>query len=490
MSLLGVALLAGALLAIAPATPASAVPVGCTSDLIYATNTNQIRSRTPSGAINVINTGTLSANTIALNPVDGQLYGFPTNTGGLGNHLFRIEADGSNTDLGAITGLPAATYALGGFDDTGTLWMTSGLSPLYRVDVSTLTATTLALSSSVNGDLAFIDGALYAGVGFTQLARINVTTGNVTVLTVPGWAIASSFWSVDGHLYGNTGTTIREVLNYATATPTFTVVASGLPGPVNDGASCLSAASPFLNAMDDDFSASPVTTTAGGTVSSVFANDLNNGAAFASIDVTATLQSDGGLTGATLAPDGTTTVPAGATPGSYTLGYRICLVSNPALCDTAVALVVVQASLDAVDDDFSSNPATTAGGDVGNVLTNDVNDGAAVASTDVTATLQSNGGLTGASLALDGTVTVPVGATPGSYTLGYQICLTVNAAVCDTATFLVVVVASPAIQTGGGGALAVSGVSSIPYSAGAAVLLLMLGTLMLGAARVMRSTGS
>ncbi|MBK8457778.1 MAG: hypothetical protein IPL47_12265 [Phyllobacteriaceae bacterium] len=74
----------------------------------------------------------------------------------------------------------------------------------------------------------------------------------------------------------------------------------------------------------------------------MFANDTLNGAAFLPAAVTPTI-ADGGLTGVTINPDGTLTVPAATPAGVYPVDYRICEVANPANCDTAIASVTVGA---------------------------------------------------------------------------------------------------------------------------------------------------
>ena len=122
--------------------------------------------------------------------------------------------------------------------------------------------------------------------------------------------------------------------------PRFSPLATSptIPG---DGASCSTAPSRFLAAIDDDFTAAPLLTTAGGTTASVFGNDTSAGAAVTPSAVTATLTSDGGLAGTTIAPDGTLTVPANAPAGGYTLQYRVCSVTTPTLCDLATVALAL-----------------------------------------------------------------------------------------------------------------------------------------------------
>jgi uncharacterized repeat protein (TIGR01451 family) len=314
-------------------------------------------------------------------------------------------------------------------------------------------------------------------------------------------------------------------------------------------------------ANDDDFSGSSVPST-GGDTPSVFDDDTLNGAGFADADVTPSITDDGGLTGVTINPDGTLTVPAGATPGSYTVTYQICEDADPDNCDTAEVIVLVGGvadlqtvktltsgtaepgvgdtvtflitvtnnggddannvsltdalpagltattnngsvtagsydsgtgvwtiptlangasatltiegtvdagqegnvitntvspatsdetdptttgddldetvtvvnSIDANNNDFSATGVPSTGGDTPSVFTNDTLNGAGFPDADVTPSITDDGGLTGVTINPDGTLTVPSGTAPGSYTVTYQICEVADPDNCDTAT--------------------------------------------------------
>ncbi|MBO6709943.1 MAG: DUF11 domain-containing protein, partial [Altererythrobacter sp.] len=95
-----------------------------------------------------------------------------------------------------------------------------------------------------------------------------------------------------------------------------------------------------LVATNDDFSGSPILSS-GGSTATVFTNDTLNGAGFANTDVVATVTNDGGLTGVSIAANGTLTVPADTAPGSYSITYQICEAANPTNCTTATATVLV-----------------------------------------------------------------------------------------------------------------------------------------------------
>ncbi len=196
-----------------------------------------------------------------------------------------------------------------------------------------------------------------------------------------------------------------------------------------------------LKAVNDDFSASPLSTT-GGATETVLTNDTVDGSA-ATGSVTASIVSDGGLSGVSMdASTGIITVLAGVTAGTYNVEYQICETIIPSNCTTATATIVVEAPVPvivAVDDDFSASPIFTTGGATATVLTNDTVDGNA-ATGSVTVSIVSDGGLAGVSIdAITGIITVPAGVTAGTYNVEYQICETITPGNCTTATATIVV---------------------------------------------------
>ena len=202
---------------------------------------------------------------------------------------------------------------------------------------------------------------------------------------------------------------------------------------------------PVIDAVADDFSATPIIATVGGTVGSVLADDTVDGTAAATdgSGTTLALTDLDGLTGATISDDGTITVPAGAAPGTYNLTYDLCDEAITTNCDTAVAtIVVINPVIDAVEDDYTASPVSSAdGGTVGSVLANDTVNASAVKAdgSETTLTLTDLDGLTGATIADDGTITVPAGSTPGTYALTYDLCDGTDTTICDTAVATVVV---------------------------------------------------
>ncbi len=95
----------------------------------------------------------------------------------------------------------------------------------------------------------------------------------------------------------------------------------------------------------DDGSTTLVPAATGSTSIDLLANDTYNSSAVSvGSNISApTLQSNGGLTGASIVGN-QLQVPNNAAPGTYTLTYRICSISDPNLCDTAIKTVVVPAA--------------------------------------------------------------------------------------------------------------------------------------------------
>ncbi|MFS4439131.1 CshA/CshB family fibrillar adhesin-related protein [Paracoccaceae bacterium GXU_MW_L88] len=204
-----------------------------------------------------------------------------------------------------------------------------------------------------------------------------------------------------------------------------------------------------IEAIVDDFSGSPVNGASGGDTASVLTNDTLNGEVVDPADIALTpgTQPNPENGEITMNPDGTITVAPGTTAGTYTYEYTICEVINPTNCSTTNATVVVgEAPIEAIDDDFSGAPITGAnGGDTASVLTNDTLNGQPVDPADITLTPGTapnpdNGEIT---MNPDGTITVAPGTTAGTYTYNYTICEVLNETNCSPATATIVVGEAP-----------------------------------------------
>ena len=207
---------------------------------------------------------------------------------------------------------------------------------------------------------------------------------------------------------------------------------------------------PSVAAADDDLSGSPVNGLTGGDTPSVLAGDLLNGNPVATdgSDTTISIADDGGLSGVTVADNGVITVPALTPPGTYLVTYEICSEIDPLVCDTAVATIVVDPVIDAVDVDLSASPVNgLTGGVTPSVLGDDLLNGNPIATdgSETTISIADEGGLTGVTIADNGVITVPALTPAGTYLVEYEICYALDALVCDTAIATVEVTA-PVIE--------------------------------------------
>ncbi|MEP1145019.1 MAG: SdrD B-like domain-containing protein [Henriciella sp.] len=204
---------------------------------------------------------------------------------------------------------------------------------------------------------------------------------------------------------------------------------------------------PAIVANDDDFTGTPFNGADGGSTTSVFPNDRLNDVVFADAEVTPSILSDGGLTGAVLNADGTIDVPAGTPEGIYSVTYQICEVLNSDNCDPAIATIAVDAApIVANNNDFSATPINGAdGGTTTSVFPDDRLNGAVFDDADVIPSLLDDGGLTGIGINPDGTLSVPTGTPAGTYQVEYQICETLNTDNCDPAFVTIIIEAAPII---------------------------------------------
>ena len=204
-----------------------------------------------------------------------------------------------------------------------------------------------------------------------------------------------------------------------------------------------------IDAINDDFTSTPINGLEGADTASVLLNDTLNGVLVVPTDVNLTpgvapVTTSGGLT---MNADGTITVAPNTPAGTYVYPYSICEVLNPTNCDTAEATVVVkEAIIDAIVDDYSTSPVNGLNGEpnVGNALDNDTLNGSLAVLADVTISIKTPAtSIAGAPVpVLDpatGIVSVPVGTPGGTYTIEYTICEKLNPSNCDTTTIIVVV---------------------------------------------------
>ncbi|MCA0151581.1 beta strand repeat-containing protein, partial [Winogradskyella vincentii] len=121
----------------------------------------------------------------------------------------------------------------------------------------------------------------------------------------------------------------------------------------------------------------------------------------------------------------------------YTLG------TNSAVTDAGDTSACAALTITANNDDFSATTFGSAGGTTSTVFTNDDANGTTPATNaliDNNINISNDDGLIGVVINNNGTIDVPFGATPGTYNVEYQICLTADNTICDTAIATIVIV--------------------------------------------------
>lgn len=199
-------------------------------------------------------------NGIGYNTTDNYIYGMEW-SGGSGNELIRVGADGSSVNLGVVNGLPVANYNNGVISPTGDYYVISpGTTAMYRIDLATRQATPITLSRAITVlDIAWYQGALWGiDSDAAVLVRVDPVTGavaNVGAAISPSLAI--SMWGFGNGLFAGTTSGIYAV-DPITGTATFM---SSTPSTSNaDGANC-----PTGNiAFDADLAATKTNTPASG----------------------------------------------------------------------------------------------------------------------------------------------------------------------------------------------------------------------------------
>ncbi|RKE90139.1 beta strand repeat-containing protein [Epilithonimonas arachidiradicis] len=233
------------------------VNTGC-PDLSISCNTNLYLSQNSNTQLYLIDKSTnpftyppigvasaIQYNGIGIDPVGGGMYGMKNGS----RTLIKINNDGTYAELGDITGMPASTtisYNTGEFDDQGNYYVTptgSGVTIMYKVNVTTRTATTVTLSQGLQiSDLAYNvnDGKLYAVNIDGRTVSIDPSTGVVTFIGPATGTVAfgAMFGSPNG-IFGadNNGGFYR----IDTVTGARFRISDSPSSGTNDGAHCVTA---------------------------------------------------------------------------------------------------------------------------------------------------------------------------------------------------------------------------------------------------------
>ncbi|WP_047545022.1 T9SS C-terminal target domain-containing protein [Psychroserpens sp. Hel_I_66] len=206
-----------------------------------------------------------------------------------------------------------------------------GNSIMFTVDVTALQASSFN-SGIPNYDINANAGLVYQwqenGIDISEGGNyIGTTTQELTIVDVTG---------LDGNIYNVIVSHFNNICINEQNSATLTVDASLT-----------------IDALDDDFSSTPFNPVTGGTTGSVFddngnGTDLADGlpATDANISNNISIADNDGLTDVTISPNGTINVPSGSLPGTYNIQYTICLEANPTICDTATAIIIINACAD------------------------------------------------------------------------------------------------------------------------------------------------
>jgi len=220
---------------------------GCTSAL-YLSQTNSLYEVVTSSnplTYPLIGTASVNYNSTAINPLNGVMYGIQTPTS---NVLVSINADGTSVNLGAVSGLPTGvTYNSGEIDNLGNYYVkvNTNNNQLYKINLSTLTASLITLSASINvPDIAFnITNGLLYGVNSTngQLVSINPTTAVVTAIGITPGAVnfGAMFASSTGEMYGVDN--LGGFYQFNLTTGQRVLISNAPASSANDGAHCVTA---------------------------------------------------------------------------------------------------------------------------------------------------------------------------------------------------------------------------------------------------------
>ena len=284
-------------------------------------------------------------------------------------------------------------------------------------------ATNAAAEAFVVSSGATTDSVLTNDTSKDGLAALVGTGGNVTL--TPGASPAAGLtMNPDGTISVAAGTAPGTYSYSYQICPTADPAPASAPAPSTCSTTTATVTVVALAPQADAFTVPA----AGGTTSSVVANDQANGEpAVIGSNVTLTpgsmpAPSVGSIT---LNADGTITVAPGTALGTYEVPYQLCTLpaTTPPTCTSLTAqLTVAGPALSGSDPSFTVPPA---GGDTPSVLAGEQVDGApAVAGSNVTLTPGAAPTPAAGSITMnaDGTITVAPGTTPGTYSYPYEVC--------------------------------------------------------------------
>jgi hypothetical protein len=270
---------------------AASAPFTCSSDL-YQVISGQLAVLNPvSGAYtNIGSNAGFDYNAIGYDTLNNYIYGI-ISTGPNADDLVQIGSDGTTTDLGLPSGLPAYQYVNGDFDQAGNLYIVANShTAIYKINIASMTTTTINITGSTitsGVDNVFISNNLYLLQSGT-LSDINLNTDvdtNVTVTGPPNWlSLSGSFgagWTDaagDLYFYNNDSGDMYQIMNYTTSSPSATYEVTGPTVTSNDGANCsVASQNPFASPMVSNFNYTTPFDTALNESGSVLNGSTGNG---------------------------------------------------------------------------------------------------------------------------------------------------------------------------------------------------------------------
>ncbi len=242
-------------------------------------------------------------------------------------------------------------------------------------DVSVVKTLTTTGPFTVGQSITYSLFVANAGPSAATSVQVTDTPSNLTITSVSGGGCAALPCTIPSLANGASVTiTVTATINAVGAFDNRATVAATEPDPApanNTDDTGNNGTAVSIDAVNDTPAAIPAT---GGSTPSVIANDTINGGTPAVIGTNVSLTPGAAPTPAagsiTMNPDGTITVAAGTTPGSYPYPYTICrLPPNETVCDTANATVIVGDSADLSVTKVANTLAPSVGSNVTFTLT-------------------------------------------------------------------------------------------------------------------------
>jgi large repetitive protein len=313
------------------------------------------------------------------------------------------------------------------------------------VTVTVDAAPVIATSDTASGINGASGATTLSVLGNDTLNGTPVTLGNVILTpgTAPTSAAGSIAMNPDGTVTVAPGTTA------GTYSYPYTICEQLNPTNCNTAIATIVVNPAPLVATDD--TPPSINGATGTTILSVLGNDTLNGnpVTLSSVTLTPGTAPTPAAGSIVMNPDGTVTVTSGTTGGTYSYPYTICELLNLTNCETAVATIVIDQAPLVVTNDTPPSINGAAGATTLSVLGNDTLNGSPVTLSTIilspgTAPSPIAGSIT---MNPDGTVTVTLGTTAGSYSYSYTLCEQLNPTNCKSAIATVVVDAAPVVAS-------------------------------------------